>query len=177
MTTGEQDLLPSGLRVIEVSSGWALGEIHGCVTVVWADQPDPAKMKRRADVLVDVTKRHPAKSALVEIVEPTSKPPNDATRKIGMEVFRQIGNDLSAIAFVVEGPEMRTAITRAVITGMLFFVPQIQPSKVFKRPLEMMQWIAQRIHNTDPAFASSMIEAMEYLRRRMHAERDLIHSR
>ncbi len=163
------------LRVIEVTSGWAMGEVNNCLAVVWADQPDGEMMRRRATALEDLCRRHPGSSALVEIVESTSKPPSDATRKIAMEVFRQLANDLSAIAFVVEGSEVRTAITRAVITGMLFFVRQMQPSRVFKRPADMMEWVGHRIRRTDTGFGPTVISSLEELRTLLHRERAKSH--
>ena len=160
---------PSDLRVLEVTKNWAIGEYGRCLAVVWSGQPDPHAMQRRADHLVDLCKRHPGHCALVEVVEPTSKPPDDNTRRVAMEVFRKLGNDLSGIAFVVEGNEVRTTLTRAIITGMLFFVRQPQPSKVFKRIPDLAAWVRGRIHAEDSEFNTKLAAAFEHLRGLMHA--------
>ena len=160
---------PVGLRVIEVTPKWAMGEFEQCITMIWSGQPDHAAMQRRAEELLDLAKRFPGKCALVEVVESTAKPPNQDTRRVAMEVFRKLGNDLSAIAFVLEGNEMRTALIRAVITGMLFFVKQPQPSRVFKRLDELLEWLRPRLQPSRTGFDADLAAAFEHLRALMHA--------
>src|SRR5205814_768473 len=91
------------------------------------------------------------------------------TRRVAMDVFRKLGSDLSAIGFVIEGNEMRMAVVRAVITGMLFFVKQPQPSRVFKRLEDMIEWVRPRIHPEDPSFDAGLTAAFEHLRQLLHA--------
>jgi hypothetical protein len=167
--TTEAAAAPSGLRVIEVTDKWALGEFERCVVVVWSGQPDDETMSRRAIEIQDLVKRHPGHCALLEIVEPTAKPPSQETRRVAMEVFRKIGNDLSAIGFVLEGGEMRSALIRAVITGMLFFVKQPQPSKVFKRLEDMLDWVRPHLKPDRETFDTDIRAAFEHLRGLMHA--------
>jgi hypothetical protein len=160
---------PNGLRVLDVTNLWAMGEFERCIVVVWSGQPDDTKMKRRAEALVELCRQYPGRCALIETVEPTAKPPSQETRKVAMDVFRKLGSDLSAIGFVLEGSEMRTAMIRAVITSMLFFVKQPQPSKVFKRLKDMLDWVRPRIEPTNPSFDSEVSAAFEHLRGLMHA--------
>jgi hypothetical protein len=160
---------PTGLRVMDVTNRWAMGEFERCLVVVWSGQPDDVTMKRRAEALVELCRQYPGRCALIELVEPTAKPPSQETRKVAMEVFRKLGPDLSAIGFTLEGSEMRTAMIRAVITGMLFFVKQPQPSKLFKRLKDMIDWVRPRIEPTNPNFDSEVAAAFEHLRGLMHA--------
>jgi hypothetical protein len=161
---------PDGLKIIKVTSGWAMGEYEHCLAMVWKDQPDIEAFQIRTQELLDLSKRHPGKCALVEIVETTSKPPANETRRAGMDVFRKLGSDLSAIGFVVEGSEVRGALTRAIIVGMLFFVKQPQPTKVFKRPSDMVAWVRPLVQNTEPDFETQLMAALEHLRALMHAQ-------
>ena len=160
--------LPPGLRVIEVTAKWALGEFDQCVAVVWAGKPDPESMMQRSRALEELCRRSPGRCALIEVVEATSKPPVDETRRVAMEVFRRLGNDLTAIAFVVEGNPVRTTLVRAIITGMLFFVKQPQPSKVFGRISDLAEWVRLKIGVDDPHFGATVAAVFEHLRYRLH---------
>src|SRR5258708_3639900 len=132
---------PARLRVISVNEMCAMGEIDGCIAVVWHQQPSPDAFRARNEQLIELARKAPGKCALVELVEPQAKPPSQETRRVAMEVFRQLGTDLSAIGFVLEGNEMRSALIRAVLTGMMFFVRQLQPTKVFKHIDDMAEWV------------------------------------
>jgi hypothetical protein len=155
---------PAGLRLIKVTNGWAIGEYERCLAIVWRDQPSIETFRERNDHLVELAKTNPGRCALVEIIETTSKPPGDDARKAAMEVFRKLGGDLSGIGFVVEGTEMRTALLRAILTGMLFFLKQPQPTKVFKRAPEMAAWVRTRVQNDDPGFDQRLLAVLEHLR-------------
>jgi hypothetical protein len=171
MTTGQGPQTanaPDGLRVIEVTERWAMGEFERCVAIVWCGQPDVHALTRRGEELVELTKKFPGNCALVEVVESTAKPPSQEARRVAMEVFRKLGSDLSAIGFVLEGNEMRSAMIRAVITGMLFFLKQPQPSKVFKQLGPMIEWLKPRISATED-FGPRLTAVLDHLRQLMHA--------
>jgi hypothetical protein len=153
--------------VIEVTDRWAMGEFERCVAIVWCGQPDVHALTRRGEELLELTKKFPGNCALVEVVESTAKPPSQEARRVAMEVFRTLGNDLTAIGFVLEGNEMRSAMIRAVITGMLFFLKQPQPSKVFKQLQPMIEWLRPRIHAADD-FGPRLTAALDHLRHAMH---------
>lgn len=155
-----------GLRLIDVTDGWAMGELveQHCIVAVWRGQPTSAALELRGGELIKLAERHPKHCALIEVVESTSKPPSDETRKRAMEAFRNLADNLSCIAFTVEGTEMRSALTRAIITGMLFFVKQPQPTKVFRDIGEMLAWVRARIGTDRPAFENELKAAIEHLR-------------
>jgi hypothetical protein len=154
----------SGLRVIEASERWALGEIDRCVLVVWRLQPNEQTMRTRAAALLELCAKYEGKCALLEIVEPTSKPPNEATRRVAMEVFRDLGPRLSVITFALEGDQIRTAVVRAIITAMLFFVKQPQPTKVCRTVAEATSWVRTRLDGP-PDFEEELTRGLDDLRR------------
>ena len=158
----------SGLRVIEASERWALGELDRCVLVVWRLQPDEQTMRTRAAALLELCSKYEGKCALVEIVEPTSKPPNEATRRVAMEVFRDLGPRLSFITFALEGDQLRTAVVRAIITAMLFFVKQPQPTKVCKSLAEATSWVRARLDGP-PDLEDQLARGFDDLRRSIPA--------
>ena len=153
-----------GLRVVQTTEGWAMGEIAGCLAVVWRQQPTIDAFQFRNTQLLALTQRLPAKCALVEVIESGSKPPSDETRKVAMEVFRKLGGELAGIGFVLEGNELKSTLNRAILTGMMFFVSQLQPTKVFKRSSDLAAWARGRVGSEDPAFEANLVAAFEHLR-------------
>ena len=152
------------LRVLQVTDGWAMGEVASCLVIVWRTQPTTDAFRFRNERLLELAARVPGQCALVELVETGSKPPTDETRRVAMDVFQRLGKNLSVVGFVIEGSEIRSTLARAVLTGMTFFVKQLQPTKVFKRPVDVASWIAARVHGGNPAIASQLVTAFEQLR-------------
>ena len=62
-----------------------------------------------------------------------------------MEVFRKLGVNLSCVAAVVHGTEIRMVLVRAILTGMAFLVPQFQPARVFKEIEAAAKWMRPRL--------------------------------
>lgn len=151
------------VRMVETTAGWAMGELDGCLAVVWRAQPTQEAFRKRNQIIEELAKSHPKRCALVEIVEETSKPPDDQTRRVAMEVFKHVGADLAAIAMVLEGNQMRAAVNRAILTSMTFFVKQLQPTKIFKHASDAARWARPLMRQTD-AFEKDLLEALEDVR-------------
>jgi hypothetical protein len=156
---------PEGLRIIEIDPVCSLGERERCLFVVWRQQPTRAMFDLRHRALTDLATRHRGKCAYVEVIEPTSKPPTDELRKVAVEIFRKLGRDVSCVGFIMEGNVLRTALVRAILTGMTFLVPQMQPSKVFKRIGDAATWMRPQIGATEPDFDTRFAAAFDYLRK------------
>lgn len=152
------------LRIIDVTPGWAMGQFGSCLMVVWRAQPTPEAFRQRNRLLIELAKAEPSKSVLIEIVEETSKAPSDETRRVAMEVFKQLGHDLRAIGFVLEGTHVRSSLNRAVLTGMMFFVKQLQPTKIFKHTREVARWVRPYVGTNGSGFEGALVEALEALR-------------
>lgn len=155
---------PDGLRMIENSSVCVMAEYERCILTVWHAQATSDAFAKRHQNLIELAARYPGRCAYIEVIEPESKAPSDADRKTAVEAFKKLGKDLAAVCFVVDGPQMRAALVRTVLTGMTFLLPQMQPSKVFKRVSDAVEWIKPRMAADDPAFTSKVVAAFEYLR-------------
>jgi hypothetical protein len=156
--------VPQGVRVIHSTSTCAMAEFERCVITVWKQQPTKEAFDVRHQALLDLSTRHKAKCAYVELIESTSKPPPDDLRKVAVEAFKKLGGDVACVGFVLDGPEMRSAINRAILTTMMFLLPQMQPTKVFKRLSDMAQWVRPRIEQ-EPGFDARLVAAFDYLRK------------
>lgn len=155
---------PTDVRVILSSAVCAMAEFERCIVTVWKLQPTQAAFDIRHTAMSELAAKHKGKCAYVELIEPTSKPPPDNLRKIAVEAFKKLGSDVACVAFVLDGPEMKSALNRAILTTMMFLLPQMQPTKVFKRLTDMAQWVRPRIDQT-PAFESRLVEVFDYLRK------------
>lgn len=140
--------LPPKLRIIEIGAVCSIAEYERCVLVVWRQQPTRAAFDQRHRILTELAARHPRTCAYVEVIESTSTPPTNELRKVAVEVFRKLGSDLGCVGFVLDGTELRTTMVRAILTTMTFFVPQMQPSKVFKRLSDVPAFIHSHIGET-----------------------------
>lgn len=156
---------PEGLRIIEIDPVCSLGEQDRCLFVVWRQQPTRAMFDLRHRALTELAARHKGQCGYVELIESTSKPPPDELRKVAVEIFRKLGRDVSCVGFVMEGNELRTALVRAILTGMTFLVQQMQPSKVFKRLGDAATWLRPQIGPVEPGFETRFAAAFEYLRK------------
>jgi len=154
-----------GVRLIDVTDRWAMGEFARCLVVVWRGETTPDAFRKRNAELQDLSRRHRGKCALVEVVETTSPPPSDDTRRVAMEVFKELGADLAGIGFVIEGNQMKSALNRAILTGMTFFVKRLQPTKVFKHSAELARWVRPRVQDEEPGFEARLEAAIEFVRR------------
>jgi hypothetical protein len=141
----------------------ALGEIDRCIICIWHLQPTQQTFDLRNRELMALAARHPAKCGYVDVIEPASKAPPEQLRRLAVQVFRDLGKDLTCIAFLVDGSELRSALTRSVLTTLTFLLPQVQPSKVFKKPADVAEWIRTRIgHEQD--FNPRLVSALAFLR-------------
>ena len=159
------DAPPSGMRVIKIEPGFAMAEVERCMLTVWRHQPTSDAFNLRHGELQDLARRHPKQCGYLEVIEPTSTPPTNELRKVAVDVFRKLGEDLCCVGFVLDGPQLRTALVRAILTTMTFLVPQLQPSKVFKRVGDGVEWMKSRTGSTSPEFDARIQAAFEYLRR------------
>ncbi|MFT3693229.1 MAG: hypothetical protein QM831_08810 [Kofleriaceae bacterium] len=158
------DQPPSGLRIIDVTPVYSFAELDRCLMIVWRQQPTRDAFERRHQELEALAKRSPKSCAYVEVIESSSKPPTDELRKIAVQVFKKLGKDLSCVGFVIEGTDLRTTMVRAILTGMTFLVPQMQPSKVFKRLGDAGPWVRNFL-GEDSGFDPRFAAAFDYLRK------------
>ncbi len=157
------------LRVLEIAPAWAMGELDPCLVVVWRGETTPEAFRLRNNHLEDLAARARGKCALIEVIEPSSKAPSQDTRRVAMEVFKKLGSDLSAVGMVIEGSEVRSTLARAVVTGMMFFVRQLQPTKVFKETKELVGWVQPRLQGLPADYQARLDGALDELRQRMQA--------
>ena len=154
---------PGAVRILDSSPLYTLGEVGNCLIADWKLQPTSLEFDRRNVALRDLASRFPGACAYLEMIEPTSKPPPASVRKPAMDVFKQLGPTLSCVAIIVHGAELRVTFVRAILSGMTFLVPQVQPLRVFKDTESAARWIQPRLP-ADPEFETRLVAGAESLR-------------
>lgn len=150
-------------RILETTPTYVLAEFGRCLITDWRLQPNKLEFDRRNEALMDLASRFPGACGYLEMIESTSKPPSSSVRKGGMEAFRTLGPNLSCMAVVIHGAEFRVTLVRAVLTGLTFLVPQIQPLRIFKQTQPAADWM-QGLIAESPGFERRFAAAAELLR-------------
>jgi hypothetical protein len=156
------------IRILESNPTYGLGEIANCLIADWRLQPNAQDFDRRNVALLDLAARFPGACAYIDMIEPTSKPPTAPVRKAAMDIFRALGPKLSCVATIVHGAELRVTFVRAVLSGMTFLVPQVQPFRVFKQTEAAARWIQPHL-GADAELERRLVAAAESLRPQKHA--------
>ena len=154
-----------GLRVLKVDRDYAFGEQDGCLLVIWRGQPTEESYRERAAFMLDLAGRLPGRCGVIEVIEPSSKPPSPAARNVIAQSMRDVGRSLSGMTSVVEGNELRATLVRAVLAGLQLLVRGEQPMRVDKDLRRAAEWLCGMMKASDPALPARLVEAVETLRR------------
>jgi hypothetical protein len=157
----------AALRILLIDRDYAFGEQAGCMLVVWRGQPTEAAYQSRTRFLLDLTARLPGRCGLLDVVEPSSKPPSPPARKVAAACMKEVGKSLSCVGIVVEGNELRSTLARAVIAGMQMLIRSEQPMRVDKDLLRAAEWMSEMVQANDPDLPARLVESIETLRARI----------
>jgi hypothetical protein len=157
----------NALRVLKLDPFYAFGEREGCLLGVWRGQPTEASFEERNRFMLDLTARLPGRCGYLEVIEPGSKPPSPAARKVAAACMREVGKSLSCVGIVVEGNELRSALVRAVLAGMQLLIRWDHPVRVDKDVVRSAEWVREKIGAKDAGVAARLAESIEILRARM----------
>jgi hypothetical protein len=155
------------LRVLALHRDYAFGEQDGCLIVVWRGQPTEESYEERGRFMADLVGRLRGRCAVIDVVEPSSKPPSPAARKVVARLMKEVGDAVSGAAIVVEGNELRSALVRAVLAGMQLLIRLDHPIRVDKDPLRAAEWARERMQSKDATLAKRLVESIETLRARI----------
>src|SRR5262245_1952474 len=155
-----------GVVIYAAESHWALGEVGPLLIVVWRGKVTEPAMLLVNERIWDITQRRPGNCAFVTIVERTSPPPTAPLRKLAVTGFSRPGKALTCKIAVVEGNELKAALSRAVLTGMALLRPQDQPTKFAKDTEEASLWVKAQLGDTGD-LDKEIVRAVEVVRNQM----------
>lgn len=157
-----------GMIVHALHSHWALGELGPCLIVVWRGVVTEEALRVINARIWEITQTRPRKCAYINVIERNSPAPSAPLRKLAMEGLSRPGTSLGFKCAVIEGNEFRSAMVRAVMTGMALLRPQDQPTKFFKTTQEMAVWLAGHLREAGADIDGRTItRGCEHLRSQM----------
>jgi len=157
-----------GIVLYAAQKHWAMGELGPCLMVVWRGVAAENELLQINERIWDLTQRRPGNCVFINVIEPRSPTPSAAVRKLAMEGLSRPGKALGCKVAVIEGHELRSALARAVLTGMMLLRPQDQPTKFFKDTRGMSQWVKKQLQ--DPGeLDEQIVRSIEVIRSQMPA--------
>ena len=159
-----------GVTIYAGHKDWAMGEVGPCLIVLWRGVVTEAAVLQINDQILSLTERYPGKCAYLNVIEQSSPPPKAPLRKIVMAGLTRPGKALTCLVAVIEGNPLRSALVRAIMTGMALLGPQGQATKFFGNTADMSLWVNKRLSSAeDPDRDLDIVRAAEVSRRQMPA--------
>ncbi len=157
-----------GIIIHAAHKHWALGEFGPCLIVVWRGNVTEEALLQINERIWDLTQRRPGNCAFVTVIERDSPPPTAPLRKLAMAGLTRPGDALRCKVAVIEGNELRSALVRAILTGMALLRPQAQPTKFFKDTQDMARWVASQLTAGEAVdLDKEVVRAAEVVRNQM----------
>lgn len=147
-------------NVMHSGRGLVMAEIAGVSIALWRRKPNHELFEIQKRCLDDVVARNKGKAAFLCVVEPSSEPPDDDIRKASSQMISAHEKNLRGVALVIEGGGFRSAITRAVLSGIVMLIRTPAPIKFFDVPKPACRWINSLL----AASREGLLEDIEGLR-------------
>ena len=154
----------SSVRIYVAENGSALGEADQCLIAVTRGELTQKLAEQQERALINLANRYPGNCAYISVIEVTAPPPPSELRAQSMQVFRSLGDKVSCIGVVIEGTELRSALIRAVLTGMTMFVPKMPPTRICRDHKDAAKWVVQKTFPGKVDLEHRLTSAIEVIR-------------
>jgi hypothetical protein len=151
-------------RILHCADGLCMAEIGPVCVAIWRSKSVRTRFEVQRAALDDCVRRRPGGTAFMCVVESTSEPPEEDVRKASSQMIVDHGKNLKCTACVIEGAGFRGAITRSVLSGMLFLVRSPTPVKMFESVASASRWIQGEMPTTSGLVLAGQVE---FARRRL----------
>jgi hypothetical protein len=148
----------ASLRIMHCADGLVVAEIGQVCVAIWRAKSVWSRFEIQKAALDECVKRRPGEAAFMCVIEATSEPPDDEVRKASSKMIADHGKDLKCTACVIEGAGFRGAITRSVLSGIVFLVRNPSPLKMFESVEAASRWIQGQIPSASSATLATQIE-------------------
>ena len=118
--------------------------VHGPVCIaLWRTKPTRPLFEIQQAHLARAVASDPGKVAFMCVVAPTAEPPDDEVRSASANMITAHGSNLAGTACVIEGSGFRAAITRTVLSGIVFVIRTPSPIRLFESVEQAAPWLGQ----------------------------------
>jgi len=122
----------SKAQLVQVGDGIVVAQIGPVCAALWRKKPTPERFEIQRSCLNAAVKKHPGNTVFLCLVEAGTEPPEDNIRKASSNMITDLGEDLKAVAIVIEGSGFKAAISRTVLSGIVFLIRTPSPIKYFE---------------------------------------------
>jgi hypothetical protein len=136
---------PTLFEVTHSSGGLIMGTFGSVCVAVWKTKPTHRLFDIQRDQLAKVVREQPGSAVFICVVQPSADPPDQELRYASTEMIVSHGKNLAAVAGVIEGSGFRAAITRTVLTGILFVIRNPSPFRFFESVESSVSWLGERV--------------------------------
>ncbi len=155
----------SSLRILQRGDGIVAAEVGPVCVAVWRKDSTIPRFLLQRQALVDVVKRHPQTAGFFCVVEETSGVPGEEVRQASSRMFASLGENLKAVAMVIEGTGFRSALVRSVAAGIVMVMgKRTTPISYVANVEGGADWIEQHVDiGMKPRFIRAVQEARAVL--------------
>jgi hypothetical protein len=132
------------LKITYHGGGLMMASFEPVCIAVWESQPTPALFEIQRSHLAATVKGYPGRAAFMCVVSQRADPPEQEVRDASSKMIAGHAGKLTGCACVIEGSGFRSAITRTVLTGILFVVRSPVPYLFCESVTAACTWLEAR---------------------------------
>ena len=133
------------LEITHAGRGLVMATFGAISVALWQIKPTLSLFEIQREGLAAVVRKHPGRAAFLCIVQTSADPPDQEIRNASTQMITGHGPNLAAVACVIEGSGFRAAITRTVLTGIVFVIRNPQPFRFLETVEAASDWLATRL--------------------------------
>jgi len=132
-------------ELIQIGDGIVVAQIGPVCAALWRKKPTADRFEVQRRCLQAAVKKRPGDTVFLCLVEAGTEPPDDNIRKASSTMITDLGQDLKAVAIVIEGSGFKAAISRTVLSGIVFLIRSPSPIKYFESAASGAAWLSQYV--------------------------------
>jgi hypothetical protein len=148
-------------ELVQLGDGIVVGQIGPVCAALWRKQPTAERFEIQRSCLQAAVKKRPRNTVFMCLVEAGTEPPDDNIRKASSSMITDLGEELKAVAIVIEGTGFKAAISRTVLSGIVFLIRSPSQIKYFESAASGAAWLSQFVAIGSVA---GFVEQIEILR-------------
>jgi hypothetical protein len=137
--------MPAQLEITHCADGLLMAVLGPVCIAFWQTKPIPRLFQIQRAHLAKAVARNPGKVAFLCAVAEKAPPPDEPERAASAAMINGHAARLAAVACVIEGSGFRAAITRTVLSGMVFVIRSPSPIRMFETVGLATPWLRTRL--------------------------------
>lgn len=132
---------------------FALAAVGRVLLVLWRGAPTTARLELLAGMTERMIAAHPDGFFELQVIEPSSPPPDSKVRQGSAAVLRRMGGVARGIAFVVEGDSVRSGIVRTILRALSLLSRSAVPQRFYAELPRALEWAEQELRLSEAELA------------------------